>query len=132
MQYNNHSNTRLFIAFKSQSITISISDNNLFLSFILLISCFLATNSFFDEENDNIVLAFKPTVPSNEEQQQQQQQQSSNQISDAYNFIKKWGSEGTSEGQFKNPKGIAIDSSTGNVFVSVANHRIQVFAPKEK
>ena len=71
MQYNNHSNTRLFLAFKSQSITISISNNNLFLSFILLFSLFLATNSFFDEENDYTALAFKPTVPSDQIQQPQ-------------------------------------------------------------
>ena len=31
-------------------------------------------------------------------------------------FITKWGSEGSDDGQFDGPKGIAIDSS-GNVYV---------------
>ena len=33
------------------------------------------------------------------------------------NFITKWGTEGTGDGQFSNPDGIAVDSS-GNVYVA--------------
>jgi tripartite motif-containing protein 71 len=45
------------------------------------------------------------------------------------NFITKWGSKGTGDGEFVNPNGIAMDSS-GNVYVADAgNNRIQVFAP---
>jgi DNA-binding beta-propeller fold protein YncE len=44
------------------------------------------------------------------------------------NFITKWGSEGTGEGQFNIPEGIDIDSS-GNVYVAdTHNSRIQKFA----
>jgi DNA-binding beta-propeller fold protein YncE len=44
------------------------------------------------------------------------------------NFITKWGTEGTGNGQFDEPTGIAIDSS-GNVYVvDRGNSRIQVFA----
>jgi DNA-binding beta-propeller fold protein YncE len=44
-------------------------------------------------------------------------------------FITAWGSEGTGNGQFSSPYGIAIDSA-GNVYVSEeGNDRIQVFAP---
>ncbi len=44
-------------------------------------------------------------------------------------FISKWGTPGTSEGQFEEPTGIAVDS-LGNVYVvDRGNSRIQVFAP---
>jgi DNA-binding beta-propeller fold protein YncE len=43
------------------------------------------------------------------------------------NFITKWGSEGTGDGEFDDPAGIAVDSS-GCVYVADAgNHRIQKF-----
>jgi DNA-binding beta-propeller fold protein YncE len=48
-------------------------------------------------------------------------------------FITKWGSKGSDNGQFNSPlegpSGIAIDSKIGNVYVTIGNDRIQVFAP---
>jgi tripartite motif-containing protein 71 len=42
-------------------------------------------------------------------------------------FITKWGSDGSENGQFNSPAGIAIDSS-GNVYVADSgNNRIQKF-----
>jgi len=42
------------------------------------------------------------------------------------NFITKWGSEGSAEGQFDRPLGISLDSA-GNVYVvDTGNYRIQV------
>ncbi len=42
-------------------------------------------------------------------------------------FVTRWGSEGSGDGQFNYPEGIAIDSS-GNVYVAdTNNHRIQKF-----
>ena len=44
-----------------------------------------------------------------------------------YIFDGKWGEEGAGEGEFKFPRGVAIDT-TGNVYVAdVLNHRIQKF-----
>ena len=46
------------------------------------------------------------------------------------NFITKWGSSGTGDGEFSLPHGIAVDSS-GNAYVAdTMNNRIQKFAPK--
>ena len=46
---------------------------------------------------------------------------------ESYHFVKKWGSEGSGEGQFDVPEGIAADSS-GKVYVAdTNNHRIQKF-----
>jgi tripartite motif-containing protein 71 len=42
-------------------------------------------------------------------------------------FVKKWGTQGTGNGQFYEPWGVAVDSS-GNVFVTeYLNHRVQKF-----
>ena len=42
-------------------------------------------------------------------------------------FILAWGSQGTANGQFKNPRGVAVDSS-GNVFITdTDNNRVQKF-----
>jgi len=46
---------------------------------------------------------------------------------ETYSFLTKWGSFGSVEGKFKNPSGIAVDSS-GNVYVAdTSNSRIQKF-----
>jgi DNA-binding beta-propeller fold protein YncE len=46
------------------------------------------------------------------------------------NFITTWGRYGTGNGQFFNPNGITVDTSSGYVYVAdTLNHRIQVFAP---
>jgi sugar lactone lactonase YvrE len=45
------------------------------------------------------------------------------------NFITKWGSQGTGNGQFASPEGVATDAA-GNVYVADrGNHRIQKFSP---
>jgi DNA-binding beta-propeller fold protein YncE len=45
------------------------------------------------------------------------------------NFITKWGSTGTADGQFNVPIGIAINSK-GIVYVAESNNaRVQIFAP---
>jgi DNA-binding beta-propeller fold protein YncE len=45
---------------------------------------------------------------------------------EAYDFVTKWGSSGSGDGQFNQSIGIRVDSS-GNVYVSDGNHRIQKF-----
>jgi hypothetical protein len=48
-------------------------------------------------------------------------------ISEPVEFVTKWGSQGTGDGQFNNPHGIAVDSF-GYVYIADAdNHRIQKF-----
>jgi tripartite motif-containing protein 71 len=45
-----------------------------------------------------------------------------------YHFINSWGSNGTGDGQFDSPNSIAINSSSGNVYiVEIGNDRIQKF-----
>lgn len=45
-------------------------------------------------------------------------------------LIKKWGSEGSNDGQFLQPKGVAVNPATGHIIVSDhGNHRVQVFNP---
>jgi DNA-binding beta-propeller fold protein YncE len=44
-------------------------------------------------------------------------------------YISQWGGYGTRNGTFSHPAGIAVDSSSGNVYVAdTANNRIQVFS----
>ena len=38
-------------------------------------------------------------------------------LANGYSFVTKWGSNGTADGQFISPDGIAVDSS-GNVYVT--------------
>lgn len=44
-------------------------------------------------------------------------------------FVTRWGSEGNEDGQFVDPEDIAVDSKTGNVYITdTGNSRIQVFS----
>ena len=47
------------------------------------------------------------------------------------NFITKWGSRGTGDGQFNWATYIAIDSSDNVYIPDYENNRIQVFAPSK-
>jgi DNA-binding beta-propeller fold protein YncE len=50
------------------------------------------------------------------------------QLSTSYSFYSKWGVKGKGDGQFKEPAGIDVDSSTGYVYVADSrNNRIQKF-----
>jgi surface protein len=50
-----------------------------------------------------------------------------NSVSEGTNFVSKWGSAGTAEGQFNQPRGIATDLD-GNIYVAdMENHRVQKF-----
>ena len=44
-------------------------------------------------------------------------------------FITKWGSEGSDDGQFDGPKGIAIDSLVKVYVTDEGNNRVEVFIP---
>jgi DNA-binding beta-propeller fold protein YncE len=46
------------------------------------------------------------------------------------NFLIKWGAEGSEDGQFDFPNGIAVDSSGRVYVVEYGNNRIQVFDSK--
>ena len=49
--------------------------------------------------------------------------------SESYVLVKKWGTQGSGDGEFNLPVGIAVESS-GNVYVAdQGNHRIQKFRP---
>ncbi|WP_250987966.1 PKD domain-containing protein [Methanoculleus oceani] len=48
-----------------------------------------------------------------------------------YVFVTKWGSEGSGEGEFRNPNDVAVDAA-GNIYVAdYSNHRIQLFDSNE-
>ena len=44
-----------------------------------------------------------------------------------YQFVTKWGSQGTGDGQFNFPNGLAIDSAENIYVADTSNHRIQKF-----
>ena len=47
-----------------------------------------------------------------------------------HTYVLQWGTEGSGDGQFSWPAGVAVDGS-GNVYVSdTLNHRIQKFSPR--
>ena len=53
---------------------------------------------------------------------------SSVQAGEEYQFIKKWGSPGSGNGQFNNPHGIAVTRASGDVYIlDSANNRVQKF-----
>lgn len=44
-------------------------------------------------------------------------------------FVRQWGNNGTCDGKFKYPEGVAVNPRTGHVFVcDGGNHRVQVFS----
>jgi hypothetical protein len=45
----------------------------------------------------------------------------------SFNFLLKWGSQGTGDGQFKRPNGVAVDGSNNIYVVETNNYRIQKF-----
>ena len=46
-------------------------------------------------------------------------------------FVREWGELGDGEGQFSSPRGIAFDSSRGDLYVAdTGNHRIQKFSTR--
>ena len=42
-------------------------------------------------------------------------------------FIREWVTQGSGNGEFKGPSGVAVDSSNNIYVVDTANHRIQKF-----
>jgi DNA-binding beta-propeller fold protein YncE len=46
----------------------------------------------------------------------------------AYAFDRKWGSQGTGNGQFRTPVGIAVDYSNNVYVADSGNHRVQKFS----
>jgi tripartite motif-containing protein 71 len=111
---------------------------------MLSISVIVPFPILYNGDHNNHVSAFKPsasgptsqpTIPSTSTQTPNYQQNTSTTSSsqtkvnaaNKYVFVKKWGSEGTGDGQFSDPRGIAIDSYN-NVYVADAdNNGIQKF-----
>ena len=78
----------------------------------------LVSNSMQHQGNPHIQPALSPNPSSGPP---------SIQTANGYSFIKKWGANGTGDGQFNSPNDVAVDSS-GNVYVADAgNDRIQKF-----
>jgi DNA-binding beta-propeller fold protein YncE len=44
-------------------------------------------------------------------------------------FLTKWGSQGSGDGQFNGPGGVAVLPSCAVAVTDLGNHRVQVFQP---
>ncbi|MGB8164256.1 MAG: hypothetical protein WCF14_04520, partial [Nitrososphaeraceae archaeon] len=47
-------------------------------------------------------------------------------------FVTKWGSSGSGDGQFNGPMGLTVDPSGYVYVVDIGNKRVQVFAPSNQ
>ena len=96
-----------------------------------LASCVILTTSFSSYTNlshtlNYTALGFKATPPLPTSKQLSNNQTNGN-ATNEYTFVRKWGSSGTGDGQFKNLADVALDSSN-NVFVTdFSNNRVQKF-----
>jgi DNA-binding beta-propeller fold protein YncE len=107
---------------------------------LVLFFGFINYQSIYDDYN--YVYAFKPSNAPADDKSKQQQQSSNDKDSleidkeklstekniIGYKFVNSWGSYGSGDGQFKFPANMAVDSSTGSVYVvDRYNDRIQKF-----
>ncbi len=50
-------------------------------------------------------------------------------VEGAYEFVTKWGSSGSDDGEFAFPEGVAVDAEANVYVADQANYRIQKFRP---